>query len=76
MAKIKLVKLFRQPGTQVWLHPDWGYKPCANRGLHRAFLTPSGEVVCPGCNRTCLLPEGFEHGQEFIAVATPEVGEE
>jgi len=68
---IYLISAEDQPGATRRVHPAGGYKPCRDMGLHRAFLTPGGKVVCPGCDRTCFLPDGFTHGQEFITVARP-----
>ncbi len=68
---IYLISAEVQPGTVRRVHPAGGYKPCRNVGLHRAWTSGAGRAVCPGCERTCVLPDGFAHGQEFITVARP-----
>ena len=71
---IQLIRAEHQPkdAATPWLHPDWGFKPCANTGLQRAWRSPVG-IICPGCNRQCLLPEkGFEHGDTFLTVVRPQ----
>ncbi len=68
---IYLVSAEEQPGTVRRIHPAGSYKQCRVLGLHRAWQSGAGRMVCPGCERTCVLPDGMAHGQEFITVRRP-----
>ncbi len=68
--RIYLVSADLQSGALLRVHPAGGYKQCAKKGLHRAWVGPYG-AVCPGCDRVCMLPDGFTHGKEFLVVARP-----
>jgi hypothetical protein len=71
MASIYLISAEDQPGATRRVHPAGGYKPCRKQGLHRAFQSPDGMAVCPGCDRTCVLPDGFKRGDAFLTVPRP-----
>ena len=70
---IFLVSADEQPGTLPRVHSAGGYKQCSHKGLHRAWQgAGQSRAICPGCNRVCILPDGFKPGQEFLTVARPQ----
>lgn len=50
-------------GTPILAWPSWE-EACRHSGTYRA-VTLAGSPRCPGCDRLCLLPEGFIQGSLF-----------
>lgn len=50
-------------GTPVLAWPSWE-AACRHSGTYRTVIL-AGRPSCPGCDRLCLLPEGFAQGSLF-----------